>query len=442
MLRSLTRIQRDAGVLANAPIVGSLQGSLLFSSNITPSALGGDETVMGMIGTSVTKKLWLKRLTKNKDRLKHLPLPALNAKPPQPITVTYPFSSDRFLQEQYRNPWNQVRVGKLLEDLDSLAGNIAFQHCDDERTDTQLPLLVTASVDAIHLRRRLDLHQDVQVSGQVVWTGKSAMDIRMQLNQEHFKGEPSLVALFTFVARHPLTKKSTQLNALKTQTAEEKQQFEERQAVADDRKAARNVSASAQPNGTNAKQKWAEQLLGEARAMIDMPSLTSGNAMLMRDTAMQNTFVCQPQQRNIHGRVFGGFIMRRAYELAFATAYMFAGQRPTFKEVDEVTFMRPVNVGDLLKFRSCIIHTAASASRPNKATIYAEVVASVAQPEQVASNMSNMLTFVFEVSQDHVADADSRKGSSAASPRTVKRVLPATNEEAQKIYQFFPGEGG
>jgi len=54
---------------------------------------------------------------------------------------------------------------------------------DDERTDTQLPLLVTAAVGAIHLRRRLDLHKDVQVSGQVVWTGKSAMDIRMQLTQ-------------------------------------------------------------------------------------------------------------------------------------------------------------------------------------------------------------------------------------------------------------------
>lgn len=54
---------------------------------------------------------------------------------------------------------------------------------DDERTDAQLPLLVTAAVDAIHLRRRLDLNQDVQVSGQVVWTGKSAMDIRMQLTQ-------------------------------------------------------------------------------------------------------------------------------------------------------------------------------------------------------------------------------------------------------------------
>ncbi len=102
MLRSLTRTQRDAGVLANVPFVGSFQGSLSFFSNVTPSALGGDETVMGMIGTSVTKKLWQERLTKNKDRLKHLPLPALHAKPPQPITVTYPFSSDRFLQEQVR----------------------------------------------------------------------------------------------------------------------------------------------------------------------------------------------------------------------------------------------------------------------------------------------------------------------------------------------------
>ena len=44
---------------------------------------------------------------------------------------------------------------------------------------------------------------------------------------------------------------------------------------------------------------------------------------------------------------------------------MFAGQRPTFKEVDEVTFMRPVDVGDLLKFRSCIIRTEPSAG-PDK----------------------------------------------------------------------------
>lgn len=55
-------------------------------------------------------------------------------------------------------------------------------------------------------------------------------------------------------------------------------------------------------------------------------------------TSLSNTFVCQPQQRNMHGRIFGGFLMRRAFELGFATTYLFAGSRPSFVRVDEVTF--------------------------------------------------------------------------------------------------------
>lgn len=31
-------------------------------------------------------------------------------------------------QLQYRNPWGNVRMGRLLEDLDSLAGNVAYAH--------------------------------------------------------------------------------------------------------------------------------------------------------------------------------------------------------------------------------------------------------------------------------------------------------------------------
>ena len=64
--------------------------------------------------------------------------------------------------------------------------------------------------------------------------------------------------------------------------------------------------------GCDNRQKQAASLLAEARAMTDMPSLASGQALLMKDTVMQNTFVCQPQQRNIHGRMFGGFLMRYA----------------------------------------------------------------------------------------------------------------------------------
>lgn len=44
-------------------------------------------------------------------------------------------------------------------------------------------MLVTAAVDEIQLRRPLSLAADITVHGQVVWTGRSALDIRMQLFQ-------------------------------------------------------------------------------------------------------------------------------------------------------------------------------------------------------------------------------------------------------------------
>ena len=44
-------------------------------------------------------------------------------------------------------------------------------------------MLVTASVDAIQLRKRLAIETDMTIQGQVVWTGSSSMDIRMELLQ-------------------------------------------------------------------------------------------------------------------------------------------------------------------------------------------------------------------------------------------------------------------
>lgn len=42
-------------------------------------------------------------------------------------SVIYKFSEDYVLREQYRNPWDEIRIGKLVEDLDALAGTICFK---------------------------------------------------------------------------------------------------------------------------------------------------------------------------------------------------------------------------------------------------------------------------------------------------------------------------
>lgn len=57
----------------------------------------------------------------------------------------------------------------------------------------------------------------LQLSGRVVWTGSSSMDIAMELEQA---GQQQLTALFTFVARDPVTGKPAAVPALQPQTAE------------------------------------------------------------------------------------------------------------------------------------------------------------------------------------------------------------------------------
>lgn len=65
-------------------------------------------------------------------------------------------------------------------------------------------------------------------------------------------------------------------------------------------------SDAAEQSGSQAE--WAEERLAEARAMMDLPALAHGDAVLMQHTKLQNTFMCQP--RNMYGRIFGGFLMR------------------------------------------------------------------------------------------------------------------------------------
>ena len=99
----------------------------------------------------------------------------------------------------------------------------------------------------------------------------------------------------------------------------------------------------------------ADALLREAAIKRDLPALADRSAVLMSQTLLENTFTAQPQQRNIHGRIFGGFLIRRAFELAHACAYMFSSCRPQTVRVDEIQFKKPVDVGDLVRYKAWVL---------------------------------------------------------------------------------------
>lgn len=149
----------------------------------------------------------------------------------------------------------------------------------------------------------------------------------------------ALIANLTFVARDSNTGKSALVNQISPETEKEKLLWKE----ADERNRMRKKKREQKRDVENQDIDRLNALLAEGRVFCDLPALADRDSILIRDTCLENSFICQPQQRNIHGRIFGGFLMRRAFELAFSTTYSFAGVATHFLEVDHVDFFRPVS---------------------------------------------------------------------------------------------------
>ncbi|KAK9993143.1 hypothetical protein SO802_022846 [Lithocarpus litseifolius] len=389
----------------------------------------------GVYHSPVTDALWNERASIN-ERLFDIPD---DAPPPTELltrtpsesrtTIVYAFSSDSTLREQYKDPWNEFRIGKLLEDLDVLACAVSFKHCSDDDITTRPLMLVTASVDRIVLKKPISVDKDLKISGSIIWVGRSSIEIQMQVitqgNGPDDSDSVALTAKFIFVARDYKTSKAAQVNRLTPETEQEKFLFDGAEA----RDKARMKRGEDKKQSDKSEVNRLEASLSEGRIFCDMPALADRDSILLRDTRLENALICHPQQRNLHGRIFGGFLMHRAYELAFSTAYAFAGIVPSFLEVDHVDFYKPVDVGDFLRFKSCVLYT--EHDNPDQPLIYVEVVAHVTRPEMRSSVVSNTFYFTFTVRPEAKATKNGFR---------LRNVVPATEEEARRVLERMDAE--
>lgn len=130
---------------------------------------------------------------------------------PHPVTIKLDFSPRRMedsyvqvdmeltkdapLLEQYVNVWGELRMGKILEDLDAIAGSIAYKHVigpDDPEGQMTSPAaspaprplssiaspvtIVTASLDKLQILRPFLSVTDLRLSGHVSYVGTSSME--------------------------------------------------------------------------------------------------------------------------------------------------------------------------------------------------------------------------------------------------------------------------
>lgn len=313
-----------------------------------------------------------------------------------------PFGSDHALRDEWINPFNDLRIGKLFEELDMTAGITSYKHADGFERDLTI---VTAACDRIDLLGALPSDRDLRLRGRVNWVGRSSMEVGIRI--ESRVGETfHLVAraYFIMVARQGI--KAAQVNPLIVQTEEESRRFEQAQQRQTNRKRIAQSFYLNQPPSEAEIQRLHQIFLDIKDGSLQ--------GTPMQETNRRQTLMMYPQNRNIHHKIFGGYLMRLSFELAWNTAFVHCKQRPLFVCVDHMTFMQPVEIGSVVSLSALVIHTGST-------SFVVQVDIEVIHPMQNSTTLTNTSYFTFVA-------VDDKKN-----PQPVPKVLPITYEEGLKF---------
>lgn len=214
-----------------------------------------------------------------------------------------------------------------------------------------------------------------------------------------------LFSRITMVAVDSVTGKAAQVNPLITRNEEEKKISEYAQDCKSHKKQIGENALSKVAPTTEERLTLHDLYMKHA----DQKEIDTEKAVWMEDMNLQSVLLMQPQNRNIHNKVFGGYLMGRAFELAQATGSVFAKSNVKLLSLDEIIFKKPVSVGSLLKLSSQVIYSPGEKHK----SFQVSVTASVTDVETGTTEVTNNFHFSF-ASQD----------------KPVRKILPRTYAES------------
>ncbi|KAG8848843.1 hypothetical protein FRB91_010438 [Serendipita sp. 411] len=352
-------------------------------------------------------QLWIESLRTGKT-----PQPAPTLEPadgasqlaPRPMHYSYsefviPFSSNPLVLEQYTNAKGGIRTGKLMEDLDALAGGVAYKHLMKpgvaELTGSINDrgfYIVTASVERLDMLSPLTPKnvKDLRLSGQVIYSGRSSMEVvvKMEALGQDNAEETIMLGRFTMVCLDAFTNKARPVNPLIPMTEDEKKLY----AMGEALKTRRQLRGKQSLNQAPPSSEEATSLHNLYLKYGDGTRCSDGiEPVPIGETLLENTMQMYPQQRNIQSKVFGGYLMRLAYELGYSNASIFTRVPLRFLSLDEITFKHPVPIGSVLRLKSRIGHTIPTGT----SSVHVAVEASVIDQETGEERVTNDFRFTW-----------------------------------------------
>ena len=261
-----------------------------------------------------------------------------------------PFSTDASLARRFRErdveTVGNIRFGKVLETLDKVAENTALAYVHRFYPDARV---VTAAVDSIVLRNPADTKRDMVFSAKLNHVGRSSMEVGIRIECLGEGSSHLASCYFTMVARSTDSgeAKSLALPALQYPETQDMKRFSNAELR---RQTYRDGLAKAEEMPSLDEYLLLKKLHQEQESE-DFAGIHAG------DLVLESTCRAYPDQENVPKTIFGGYLVRKAYELAELAAEMVAPDRAVPCQVNRINFNQPVLMGDQLKFTARVVYT-------------------------------------------------------------------------------------
>lgn len=265
---------------------------------------------------------------------------------------TLPLSSDPALRRRFMVVDEPIegnfRFGLLLEELDIMAEQTAIGYVRRFYPEGRV---VTAAIDNILVRHTVDVTRDIIFHSRINHVGRSSLEIGIRV--EHAGDPVTHIAscYFTMVARGGESAgESLPLPPLEYRDDLEKGRA--RKAVSGREEYRRQQASLLEPPSRKEY-----EILSRLHKAQEEPGFTGFTAGRLVADAWERMY---PEQEYVPHRIFGGYLIRRAFELSAICSELVAPDRSIIAAVNRINFFYPVRMGDKLHYTSRVVYTSGS----------------------------------------------------------------------------------
>jgi acyl-coenzyme A thioesterase 9 len=324
---------------------------------------------------------------------------------------TLPLGSDLALRRGFmvvNEPLlGNFRFGRLLEVLDKVAEETSLQYV---RQFYPVARVVTAAIDEILIKHAADVTRDLVINARINHVGRTSMEVGIRVEHPDDPAVHIASCFFTMVARVGIGSQSESVTLPPLGYIDDLEKQRYANAIAS-REAYRTEQSVAQEPPTREEYDLLNRL---HRAQEDQ----NFNGLLASQLVADSWERMFPEQENVPTTIFGGYLVRRAYELSSICAELVAPNRPVIVAVNRINFFHPVRLGDKLHYTTRVVYT-------GKTSVSVEANIRRISRDRTSQALSNSCLFTFvNVNKD-------------LTPQPVPTIYPTTYGEDCRYLQAF-----